>query len=612
MPKDTYEITKYADIFKVVSPSAKSQAIALILVGILTGTVASLVIHFNASSDPFSIASLGSATGIMIISMPAIISSILIKIYKPRMTMNRALLPVLFITIIYAAEIMIMAILYLFTKSEAIAYVVLLLSNASIYEYWFFVNKVAVGQRRAALFTAAIQPMLNIMFFLPFGGYILDISLPINTILIKLYFGTLVFIIVGYAIIYLVDRPAKKKLDISATELFTAMVSQWLYNIKEEASVFRKGGVKRKIKMRMLVLKNKGGISAIFVNPGIHYGPFSNVGGSVTTERIGDFVKRHYNATPFIVHGAVNISDNPVSASQISGMCRTISSNISSIKDTDFAATAGMITKGQSGKCKAINIRMNDTSLITLTKAPMVTEDIAREAGEEIESIVPKRINPILIDAHNSRFETAPKNELVGVYKGSRYVQHYKNAILESMNHNGPMTKLRFGSSSKKLRQALKGNQDMGYGYTSVGIFETKSSKFCMIYFDANNMLPGFREKVISHVRNKYGMEPELYTTDTHAVNSIALSASNALGRTTKPSEIFPIIDNLIEDAQKNMAEVRSAFREFYIENFAVWGDDAADKIVEVIQDINRKSRRMIPVLIAAAFIIAAWVIYVV
>ena len=102
MPKDTYEITKYADIFKVVSPSAKSQAIALILVGILTGTVASLVIHFNASSDPFSIASLGSATGIMIISMPAIISSILIKIYKPRMTMKRALLPVLFITIIHA------------------------------------------------------------------------------------------------------------------------------------------------------------------------------------------------------------------------------------------------------------------------------------------------------------------------------------------------------------------------------------------------------------------------------------------------------------------------------------------------------------------------------
>jgi predicted neutral ceramidase superfamily lipid hydrolase len=105
-------------------------------------------------------------------------------------------------------------------------------------------------------------------------------------------------------------------------------------------------------------------------------------------------------------------------------------------------------------------------------------------------------------------------------------------------------------------------------------------------------------------------MDSELCTSDTHSVNTIAMSAMNSLGRYTGEREIYPHVDKLIRDAIANMEYVRVSDRTLYIEDFYTWGEHSFENILKMAEDIGRIIRHVIPFVIAAAFIIAAWVIY--
>ncbi|MGC9205381.1 MAG: DUF2070 family protein, partial [Candidatus Micrarchaeia archaeon] len=204
----------------------------------------------------------------------------------------------------------------------------------------------------------------------------------------------------------------------------------------------------------------------------------------------------------------------------------------------------------------------------------------------------------------------ASKVELRGVYPGSRYANMYADAIRDAMQNLGSSNKITFGSSSFKIAGMLKNPKDLGKGYTSVGIFGFGSRKFAVIYFDANNMLPTFREKIIKHVKEKYNIDCELYTTDTHSVNSLALPWSNVLGRFTSASEMSKVLDIMIEDAKSNMGIVQANYSRFVMKDFVVWGKDAEKLITKISKDVIRSVKHVIPFIIAAGFVIAAWLIY--
>lgn len=152
--------------------------------------------------------------------------------------------------------------------------------------------------------------------------------------------------------------------------------------------------------------------------------------------------------------------------------------------------------------------------------------------------------------------------------------------------------------------------KDMGKGHISAAIFQFGKSRFCMVYFDSNNMLPGFRSAVLAHIRKKYGLEAELCTTDTHAVNSLSLSAANALGRETQAAEILPTLDIILDKALSSTGSAKSAYKGLILENFKVWGHGSEDVITKVSRDIIKLGKKRMPILIAAFCIIAVWVIY--
>lgn len=602
------DVIHYTDYFNITAPRIKVQVFLFIVVGAIAGMVSSFFILNRLYSTGIL---LGAGSGIMVITVPGFLTAILLKSMKRRIQMKHALFATLAPGCVYALFIMLDAAAVFVFKDYKIAYLLLIMINAGLYCYWFLINKVAIGQRRSSIVTAAIHPVLNILFFIPLQIYILNLGVSLDQALAKLYGGMIVFLAISYLILYLLDRPARKVLNVSGISIFSTMLEQWLYSFIKDTNVFGNTGTGRDVDIDIIAFKSEKECKAVFVKPDIHYGPFSEIGGGVATQYIGGVINEEYGAPPFVLHGAVNSSDNPTSSDQIKEMGLEIKKAIDKIRPSEWENAKGNIRFGKEGPCKAINIQVGRFKFLALSKAPLVTEDIDREVGISFERIAGRDGEVILIDAHNSRFESASGEELRGIYPGSKYVKMYESAIRRS-SRKGKEEPLRFGASCMRLSDILKGSKDIGKGFTSVAVFEFGKKRFCIVYFDSNNMLPGFRDEVIKHIKKKFRIDAELFTTDTHSVNSIALPASNALGRQTQPGKILPIIDQLVDEAVGDLGEVKIAHKKIIFKELRVWGSGAEESIIKASREVIRVGKRVVPFVIVAGFILAAWIIYII
>ncbi len=608
MPDEKRDVTHFTRYFGINTPKAQYLAAVLIVIGAATGIIIELLIHSTVGL-PYLIL-YGASSGVAVVALPAILTALLLKAMNRRLKLRHGFFAVLAITVIYCLFLIATSAIYKFTGNHAIEYVLFLLSNAIIYGYWFMINRVVLNQRKSQILTAAIQPMLNILLYVPASPYLLSLGIPINVLLIKLWAGMVVFMLCGYAILYIMDRPSKRELNFSGVELMSSMIHQWLYNVNKDYDVLDSSGVARDLPVEVLSIKGAKGAEAVFVKPEIHYGPIAGVGGSNATEHLSAQISK-LGVAPFVLHGLVNMEDNPVSSKQTLYISRAV---VEKVKGTIYkkSFSVGGIGVGKSGPCTATAVQINDSCILTLTKAPTVTEDIDREVGLSFTNLAKTYFgNVIIIDAHNSRFEYASTDELRGVYKGSKYIAMYEKAItsaLESLKSSTPV-KLRFGCASVVPKNLLK-NKDIGKGHLSACVFNFGIRSFCMVYFDANNMLPGFRSKVLEHIKARFNLDAELYTTDTHAVNTLSLPASNVLGRETKPSDAMPIIDDLINRSLRNIGPASSSYSEVLLKGFKVWGKGSEDTMMKVSRDIIHIGKRRLPVLITGFFILAMWAIY--
>ena len=74
-------------------------------------------------------------------------------------------------------------------------------------------------------------------------------------------------------------------------------------------------------------------------------------------------------------------------------------------------------------------------------------------------------------------------------------------------------------------------------------------------------------------------------------------------------SKLIPVLDLLIGSAIGNLDYAYYAFASRSIDNFKVWGPNASELIKKTSIEIRHRVLRIMPFLIIAAFIIAAWII---
>lgn len=606
MPDEKNDLFKYSGYFTRKVPGFSMQAALLALIGIVAVAMPMVI---GAAGNPFY----AGAVGVAVVSMPALFTVATIKIVRKKTPVRHIMIITLVSTAVYAVFVAGSVTSIVILRNITAGYMLLLLGNAAIFGYWLLMDKVVIDMRKSAAVAAAIQPVYNVIFYAAIHSTAFAVDIPVSVLLLKLVGGMMVFFVLVYLFIYFIDRPMKKSMNISSVRTFTLMLNQWLYDTgTSEFFPEVSFGVRKNISMDIMILKGRRRHKAIFVKPDIHFGPFKNVGGAVAPEVLGSLIQKRYSAVPFIMHGAVNASQNPVSTSQTYRLASSLRRHLDSIADGDFARARGGIYVGRSGPCSAIDIRINSSRTVILTKAPMVVEDIDPAVGAAFkEAATGKSVSAMIIDAHNSRFEDAHKVELRGVYKGSPYVKGYMRAIDAALAKER-MNPLRFGASRANFFELLGQPKDIGKGPTSACVFSSEGRSFGIINFDSNNMLPGFRDDVIKHLKERFGVEFELLTTDTHSVNTINLPVSNVLGSKTESSRAMPHIDRLVQMAINDMEPAKAYIGSVQVDGFRLWGNEAEKQVTQISRDLVRKTKYLIPSIALAGLVLAAVIIYVI
>ena len=614
--------SKYRDFFKEVNPffyrsipKASMLFMLLIVLSLMIGitTVALLNIKTIGTSLSYVIVN-GTTTGILIITLPTLLTIIILKTIKRDVALKYLFFLTMIGTVTYSLFILLGSAAYAFGNAYTIASVVILVGDASIFGWWVFAAKFVLGQKKKAILLALVQPTLNILLYIPYSTFIFSFSTPLYILLFKLYAGIFVFLLVTYAIMFVFNRPIEKGMGgFHGLEAVSQMMQNWLFDVNISTTFGGKLGVPTDISTDTVVLKDMGGrIKAIFFAPDIHYGPSGTIAGS----NFPFMLERHsvlkYKAATFVMHRPVNLDHNPISINQFGRFMSTFDNGVKGA--VKAPRNKGMLfSRSKYRDSFAIRLWLNDIQLVTLTRAPHVTEDIAPEVVYMFKSLIEQDAgDAILIDAHNSRYETAPKDELDCVKSDSPIVGEYENAIALSGKPQHKSGSIKVGVHFTELYNRLGRPRDLAEGNLNAAVFSFNGFKYTMLQFNCNNMLPNLRNEIVDHVRRKFKTDVEVYTTDTHAVNSPGAIEGNVLGRHVNRKRLIDAIDEAVGKAMLDVAPVSVYHKRDVMKEFMVWGPNVRERLTVVAASVIEIARVLVPVLAAVGFIVAAWVILIV
>jgi predicted neutral ceramidase superfamily lipid hydrolase len=611
----------YSTFFKDVNPffyrripRALVLLVVLILLSIMTGIAAVALLNLKmASTKPYYFLVNGATTGILIITLPTLLTIMIAKVFKRYIALKYIFFLTMMGTISYSLFILLGSATYLLSNSYAVASAIIIVGDASIFGWWLFASKVVLGMKKRAVLFALMQPTLNILLYIPYSHFIFSFSAPLSLLLLKLYAGIFVFCIVSYAIMFVFSKPIERGLGgFRGIEAFSQMLQNWLFDINISSPFGVKFGVPQDIATDTVVLKGRNGkIKAIFFAPDVHYGPSGTIAGGNFPYMLERYSAMKYKAPTFIIHGAVNLDHNPISVNQFSQLRDALDDGVR--RSATVPGKGMAYSKVACNASTVIRLWLNSVQLVTLTRAPRITEDVYPEAASILKGMLEHGSGKaILIDAHNSRYESAPRAELDGVTPDSIFAKEYAKAIGMSSRPQHNSAGMKVGAHMTELFNRLGRPQDLARGDLNVVVFSFNGFKYTMMQFNSNNILPSLRNELVNHVKKKYKTDAEVYTTDTHAVNSPGMIEGNVLGRYANPKKLIDAVDEAVGKAMSNIEPVSVHYKSGVVKDFMVWGPNAREKITAVAASVYEMARVMVPVMVVVGFIAAAWVILII
>jgi putative membrane protein len=207
----------------------------------------------------------------------------------------------------------------------------------------------------------------------------------------------------------------------------------------------------------------------------------------------------------------------------------------------------------------------------------------------------------VLVDCHNSF-----KGESGRVLPGNPEVFQLLNAV-EKLENPGE-SELKMGCANDTIPELGK-KSGVGQSGVKVMVTEVDGQKTAYILMDANNMVIGFRDEILTEVK-KLGLDhAEVMTTDTHFVNGLS-GGHNPLG--TKDRDI--IIEKIVEctkNACDDLETVQVGAKTVKLSSINTLGPTHATELVTTISSIVAVSRVVAPlVFVLALTFVFIWIFY--
>ncbi|PIT85113.1 hypothetical protein COU36_05135 [Candidatus Micrarchaeota archaeon CG10_big_fil_rev_8_21_14_0_10_59_7] len=559
---------------------------------------AGVVLRMIAGSPLWDALVFGGTEGILLLAGPALIAAVLAP---PLFASKRTLKHFLFIaTASSAANILVLLAGTLSVRSlgmELLNFV--LIGNAIVFIVWFAACFFGLGLGLARSGTVAlVQPFLDVavMFIWARFGFFataLDVGSPLLAF-VKILLAAGVFLSALWAVSYVINAPAKKNFGISTVEAVVLFFSHWVRGGKGLEEVLSEFGEEVETTIGAITFRRKNkSIKSVFVVPYVHFGPFGNLGGSEFPALISKDVEARLGAPTLVFHGTVNHDFNPVYSSSESLLTNAV---IAMARRERGAEGRAAFVSDPSGSVAGISFGTD--GFLTLSLAPEGTEDINLAIGHALRykaQAVGFR-HALLADRHNS----CTDGMLLEI--GSPAYYKFEDAISSMSPPSAASQKpFRLGIASASL--PFTREQGVGAMGLRVAVFEIGGKRSCYVLVDANNALPGLRARVLSLIK-RHGFDyGDLFTTDSHSVNTLS-GVTNPLGLRTDEGRLLSAIDAAIHRAVEDAESCTASFAEQRV-RLRVFGANRQSELITAINSTVSVAKIVAPFVFVAALALA-------
>ncbi|MGZ7043686.1 MAG: DUF2070 family protein [Methanobacterium sp.] len=591
-------------------PSLRFSLLSMVFVSFIIGCVASLMEPSAKNSILYSIVYGGSA-GFLIFGLTSIMSGGLtqpvINHFKGRhLTMKQSMFVAFFSMMIVGIIYVIGSIVSSFSVNnyiiDALIFGCAIIFAFRIVILWGTSN---IGLLKS-IAASAIQPALIlsmvivIVFLTSITTNIGDFS--ILALLLKIVIASLILMIAIYSLVLIIESPMRRNLGVGGLELLSLTLAHVTEGSSAMESLFEDMGEPIDTLIGIISFKGKNGFKSVFLAPCIHPGPIGNIGGG----NMPTVLSSRFDFFTMVFHGPSTHDFNPVSSKEINKIEDVIKN---SLKDMNYSENVSDFFRVEKDSAK-IGAQFFDNNLLMLaTLSPNGFDDIDFGVGLALMNQARSSCgveNVILVDCHNSF-----KGEGGRVLPGNKEVFELMGAV-DDIKMPQQHYKLKVGCSSDPMENLSK---EEGIGQSGIKIMvlevynSNHSQKTAYILLDSNNMLMGFREKILEKVLDLGLNHAEVMTTDTHYVNTLA-GGHNPVGR-KKQDEIVDSILKCTEEAINDLEEVSIGFKVSRIKDIKTLGPTHATELVTTISSIVAVSRIFAPLIfILALIIVFIWVFY--
>ncbi len=496
--KKALGLTKYF----IALPPARHLAAMLLFGAIIGGALLGGLV--GGWSNPSALLS-GAGSAIIAVAVPSFGCALALSTLRRRVKLERALAIALLSSFVYMVFYLLA---FALRTVYAAGFNLIFVGFGLSFLLWFSTLKFAFGLRRSA-WLFAIAQMLAYTFFLIAGTSIY--SGGVSDLLVRIGLAAVVFVGALYGLLFIASGPLKKNLGLSSPDVLSMFSSQWLYGEKDLEDAFDEMGETATTWVGVAEWRTPAG-KMHWVVPYLHFGPFGNLGGSQFSFQIAQALKSQ-GTEVFVFHGTATHDLDPVSSSELAavvGAARTAIAHLSP-KPARFS-----LHEESSGDSTCYLLGINNYAIASFTRAPLSTEDVNLAIGWALmEKANAQYADSLVIDCHN-----AETGDVDYVEAGSPISFDMADALDKAMKSRSKAERLLAGWASEYPIH-LPG---VGSGGIKVACFGPRTSRpNFVVLLDSNGITQEARERLIESVSRTFvgdGMV-EIYTTDTHQLNSI-------------------------------------------------------------------------------------------
>jgi putative membrane protein len=452
----------------------------------------------------------------------------------------------------------------------------------------------SIGFIKSAII-AALQPLFVISMLIVLTALNYTDAISEVTWLVwffKIIVASAVFLLAIFSFVTVIESPLKKNLGIGLLDLLSLFIAHVNEGSPSLEHLFEEIGEPINTLIGILSFKKGDDIKAIFLSPFIHPGPIGGIGGA----NMPTILSKRFNVFTMVAHGPSTHDFNPVSVKEIDKIESVVNTGL---KETEYSSYASQFNRYSNEKANIGVQFFNNKGVMLATFAPYGSDDI--EFGIGLSLMIKNNAtfnldDSLVVDCHNSFDEESGR-----LLPGNPEMFQLLDTV-DQIKKTEEIEGIKLGCSQDLMSDLDKSN-GVGDDGLKVMVIEVANQKTAYILFDSNNMLRGFREKIIDAVKDLDLDEVEVMTTDTHSVNTLS-SGYNPIGQ-TKQDEIIEYVKKCCKKAIDDLEEVEAGVKTKRIIGINTMGSNNSTELVSTISSIIAVSKIIAPLIFVLAIIFA-------